>query len=427
MSQETIERIVIGSVLLDPEERAPQFVAALTSDHFDNHFRKKIAETMIGLWKAKVPPLPAIVNERLPPGHAVELAECMESTAGTMNVSFFVEKLRERQWVKSIASDTREIYSATNSFKDYDDPSDIISKVRRLGVERLNSAPKPDTNTQDIGTVLNNLISEIEKGEEQSLIRTGLKNLDKEIRGLIPGSYYILAGRTSSGKTTLATNLVNAAANSGKAAVFFSIEMTNTEIVKKLISMGSKIPVINMTVSGLFGDRLEKFQDSVESLSKKKINICSKFSRSIQKIESITKKAASEGLCDIIFVDYIQQLVFEGKNYLNRTAELTDISAKFKELALELNIPVVVLAQLNREAVSGGGYPQLHHLKDSGSLEQDADVVIFIHRPSLNLNRTDDSDDGDCLIIAKNRNGRTGLVPIELCLDVNIFKDKNEA
>jgi len=241
---------------------------------------------------------------------------------------------------------------------------------------------------------------------------TGYATIDATINGLQPSKFIVVGGSTSMGKTSLACGFANqVGVTQGLPVLFFSFEMPGTEIISRITAARAKVPHSVVTSPR----KMNKEQRAIvveewNRVSTDKINVYHKDRLSTTDIEMIATRQQEKHGVRLIIVDYLQ-LIKPNNSKDQRYLQVGQIATDLKCLAVKLGIPIVALAQLSREA-SKGGRPQLHHLRESGTIENDADVVIFPYRPNYN------SDDkyGDVeseeaeLIIAKNRNGKTRVI-----------------
>lgn len=244
-------------------------------------------------------------------------------------------------------------------------------------------------------------------------IPTGFLDLDRALGGLQPSDFYVLAARPSKGKTSLAMNIACNIVSHAKRAVFFSLEMSEGQLVQRLLSMETPTDQMLLRDGTIEDDDMKEVEKTAMRLRGLDLMIDDR-ARKLSTIRSIARSLHAHKPLQAVFVDYLQIMHPEserGKN-VNRTEEIAKLTAGLKDLAKELNVPVVVLAQLNRETEkSSDKRPQMSNLKDGGSIEQDADCVMFIHCAEDQLElRNASLPYGLDIIIDKHRNGRIGEV-----------------
>jgi replicative DNA helicase len=253
-------------------------------------------------------------------------------------------------------------------------------------------------------------------------ISTGFKDLDELLGGFQKSDLVIIAARPSVGKTSLALDMMrHAAMVEKKTVVFFSLEMSQTQIMDRLIGMQSGIPFWEIRTGRLTDKKLMKLADTMGEFGDTNIYIDDQAGQHINSIRTKARRLKLEHGLDIIFVDYLQ--LMHGSSTESRTLEVSEISQGLKNIAKELDVPVIALSQLNRAVEQRQGRrPQLSDLRESGSIEQDADVVMFIDREETWNPDTENKGTGD-LSIAKHRNGPTGNVKLAFVAEIASFRN----
>ncbi len=256
----------------------------------------------------------------------------------------------------------------------------------------------------------------------KSGVLSGFKGLDNLLGGFQKSDLIIVAARPSVGKTSLALDFLRfAGVTEKKKTLFFSLEMSNEQVINRLIGMQSGIPFWNIHTGKLKDDDFIKFNEAMGILSESDIFIDDKPGQSINEIRTKARRLALEQGVDIIFVDYLQLL--HGTHTENRVLEVSEISQGLKNLARELNVPVIALSQLSRAIESRNTRtPQLSDLRESGSIEQDADIVMFIDREETYNMDTERKGIAD-IIVAKHRNGPTGKVEVAFVKEIASFRN----
>jgi len=245
-------------------------------------------------------------------------------------------------------------------------------------------------------------------------VPTGYPALDNMLSGLQPSDLIILAARPSMGKTTLALDIArNAATRSNVPVAIFSLEMSANQLTQRMLAAESRVNAWNLRTGKLKSEQdFEQIRDALDRLSKAPIYIDDQAGNSITKMKAVARRLKSEHGLGLVIVDYLQ-LMSTNKNYDSMVNQVTEISRSLKALAREIDAPVLALSQLSRAVESRGGKPRLSDLRDSGSIEQDADVVMFIHREDRMGSRSDDENTGLAeILIEKHRNGPVGKVDL---------------
>lgn len=249
-------------------------------------------------------------------------------------------------------------------------------------------------------------------GDEIRGVPTGFPDLDAKTAGFQKSDLIILAARPSMGKTALALDIARLASTRHNIPVgIFSLEMSAHQLTDRMLAAESRVDAWKLRTGKISADEdFSKLRDAMSVLSKAPIYIDDQAGNSILKMRSVARRLKSEHGLGLIIVDYLQ-LMTTSKNYDSMVNQVTEISRSLKSLARELDIPVVALSQLSRAVESRGGRPRLSDLRDSGSIEQDADLVMFIHREDK---YKDDSERPNIaeILIEKHRNGPTGKIEL---------------
>lgn len=244
-------------------------------------------------------------------------------------------------------------------------------------------------------------------------IRTGYRDLDAMTAGLQRSDLIVLAARPSMGKTTLVTNLAYNIATIGKQPVlFFSLEMSKEQLVDRMLADASGVDSWNIRTGNLSDEDFSKLSEAMGEMAEAPIYIDDTPGLSVLEMRTKARRAAHEAPLGLIIVDYLQLMQASGRSDGNRVQEVSEISRGLKLIARELNVPLIGLSQLSRSVESRSPQiPQLADLRESGSIEQDADIVMFIYREAYYNPETDRENITD-LIIAKHRNGPVGKVEL---------------
>lgn len=245
-------------------------------------------------------------------------------------------------------------------------------------------------------------------------IRTGYRDLDNITAGLQRSDLIILAARPAMGKTTLVTNLAyNVATIEKKPVLFFSLEMSKEQLIDRMLADASGVDSWNIRTGNLSDDDFAKLSEAMGEMSEAPIFIDDTPGLSVLEMRTKARRAAHENPLGLIVVDYLQLMQATGNHNGNRVQEVSEISRGLKLIARELNVPLIALSQLSRSVESRTPpIPQLADLRESGSIEQDADLVTFIYRPGYYEPDNPDVQNITDLIIAKHRNGPVGKVQL---------------
>lgn len=244
-------------------------------------------------------------------------------------------------------------------------------------------------------------------------VRTGYRDLDNMTAGLQRSDLIILAARPAMGKTTLVTNLAyNVATIAKQPVLFFSLEMSKEQLVDRMLSDASGVDSWNIRTGNLSDDDFSKLSEAMGEMAEAPIFIDDTPGLSVLEMRTKARRAAHDQPLGLIIIDYLQLMQGSGRDNGNRVQEVSEISRGLKLIARELNVPVIALSQLSRSVESRSPQiPQLADLRESGSIEQDADIVMFIYREAYYNPETERENITD-LIIAKHRNGPVGKVEL---------------
>jgi replicative DNA helicase len=244
-------------------------------------------------------------------------------------------------------------------------------------------------------------------------VRTGYRDLDNMTAGLQRSDLIILAARPAMGKTTLVTNLAyNVATIAKQSVLFFSLEMSKEQLVDRMLSDASGVDSWNIRTGNLSDEDFSKLSEAMGEMAEAPIYIDDTPGLSVLEMRTKARRAAHDAPLGLIIVDYLQLMQAAGRSDGNRVQEVSEISRGLKLIARELNVPLIALSQLSRSVESRSPQiPQLADLRESGSIEQDADIVMFIYREAYYNPETERENITD-LIIAKHRNGPVGKVEL---------------
>ncbi|TBW56189.1 replicative DNA helicase [Marinobacter halodurans] len=361
-------------------------------------------------------------------GGLTYLAEMAEKTPGASNIKAYAQIVRERSVLRQMIEVSGDI--AESAFNPLGRTSDELLDEAERNVFRIaESRTKQGSGPQAINPILTKALGRIEElfesGDTITGITTGFKDLDEWTSGMQPSDLIIIAGRPSMGKTTFAMNVVeNALLGSGKPALVFSMEMPADAIVMRMLSSLGRIDQTRMRSGKLEEDDWPRLTSAVSLLKDKPLYIDDTPGLSPTEMRSRARRVAREndGEIGLIMVDYLQLMRVPG-NTEGRTAEISEISRSLKALAKELQCPVVALSQLNRSLEQRPNKrPVNSDLRESGAIEQDADVIMFIYRDEVYNEDSPDKGIAE-IIIGKQRNGPIGTVRLAFLGRFTKFED----
>lgn len=343
------------------------------------------------------------------------LADLAESVPASTNAKHYA-KLLEKKEIQRKLIDTGEYVSELGFAEGEEEIEDVLDKAEKkiFGVTNVPRGQK----FISIKHSLEETWAQIEKlqdsdGELRG-VPSGYPALDNLLAGFQKSDLIILAARPSVGKTTLALDIArNAAVKHGVAVGIFSLEMSSSQLTQRMLSAHSKVDAWKLRTGKLSMEQeFQALSEALHELSKAPIYIDDQAGNNITKMKAAARRLKSEHDLGLIVIDYLQ-LMSTNKNYDNMVNQVTEISRSLKGLARELDVPVIALSQLSRAVESRGGKPRLSDLRDSGSIEQDADVVMFIHREDRAGTRSENESTGIAeILIEKHRNGPVGKVDL---------------
>lgn len=428
------EKSVIGSMLID-KNAIVNVSGWLLPEHFYDDRHSKIYGVIVDLFLDGVPVDLVTVADKLSKkkllkkiGGRTYLTELADFVPTTSHAEEYGELVKEAATRRGLIASASEI--TTLAYDESIVVDEVVDKSENLLFNVAQAGVK--TNFVHIKELLKDAYERAERADKDEAylgISTGFKDLDALLGGFQKSDLIILAARPSVGKTSLALDMLRHAAMVEKKKVaFFSLEMSNTQIVDRLLGMQSGVPFWEMRTGKLTDDQFVKLADTSGELADADIFVDDKAGQHINEIRTKARRLALEQGLDIVFVDYLQ--LMHGSNKESRTLEVSEISQGLKNLAKELNVPVVALSQLSRAIEQRQGRrPQLSDLRESGSIEQDADVVMFIDREETWNPDTEKKGMGE-LIVAKHRNGPTGNVELAFIKEIasfrNLYRGKKE-
>ena len=407
------EEAVLGSLLMDPEA-VGRVAPFLRPDDFYRERNGTIYSAMLAVYDRHEPvDFLTVTDELKRTGRYEEVGGLgyLSHLVGIVPTAVHVEhyaRIVERTAVK------RRLISAAGKIAAvaYDDSLELDATLEKAEQVLFGVSQRRVTRDfEPLGTILGDYLEEMElraADERGRGVPTGFIELEKLTGGLQRSDLIILAARPSMGKSSWALNIVqNAALRSHATCAIFSVEMSKQQLAHRLLCSESGVDATKLRLGMINDAERRKLHRAFELLSEAPIYIDDTPSISITELRSKARRLHAEVGIDLVVVDYLQ-LVTSGRSSDNRVQEISEISRSLKALARELNAPVIALSQLSRAVESRTPHiPMLSDLRESGSLEQDADLVLFIYREEMYDRETDKKGIAD-IIVAKHRNGPTG-------------------
>jgi len=410
------ERALLGALLLKPEAML-DISDIVRGDSFYAERHKIIFETMQDLTGRGEPIDLLTLSARLSDrgllkraGGKSAIAELIAATPSPGNITNYAE-IVSRKSIMRVLIDTA--YQITESAYDESrDANEVLDEAEKQVYAIGNAtASHKFTAIADKLTDAWDRIENLSKQEDGIRgVPSGFSDLDKLLSGFHPSDLVILAARPSMGKTSLALDIARNAAVRGNTPVgIFSLEMSAEQLVDRMLAAESYVNSWKLRTGGVRDEEdFSRIRDALEVLSKAPIFIDDKPGNNILAMRAVARRLKRERGIGLIVVDYLQLMTPVGtKASDSMVQQVTEISRSLKGLARELEVPVIALSQLSRAVEQRGGKPRLSDLRDSGSIEQDADVVMFIHREDK-INKDSDRPNIAEILIEKHRNGPTG-------------------
>jgi len=433
------ERSVLGSILISPQAvgQAVEILGSSGEAAFYVPAHQIIYDSCVELYRRNFPvDLVTLTDELVRTGRldavggATYLSELSGVSPTSANLEYYARMVQDAAILRSLITVCGSVSAQAYS---REDSADEVLQTAEQAVFAL-SQTRQNSPVHPLNELLNEGVRQLEEKIKNRTsvtgVPTGFPDLDKLLSGLQPSDMVVLAARPSLGKTALSLNIAaHAAMNSGSRVLIFSLEMAKEQLVQRLLCMVGGIDTQRLRDGFLAEREFPKVQDACNRLLGAQIFIDESAGLTPLELRSKARKTAlnnrrppvdgreDHGL-DLVIIDYLQLMHISGRASESRQTEISEISRSIKGLARELHVPVIALSQLSREAEKDdSGTPKLSHLRESGAIEQDADVVLILSRPPLK-ERTAGRENVMWVNIAKQRNGPTGRV--ELLFQKNV-------
>ncbi len=414
------EKAFLGSIMLRPES-IHEVMDVISYETFYSDRHRIIYTAMLDLFNKGEPidfvSLSAKLREKglfEQSGGASYLTELVHIVPSSANIKHYAgtidKKHRMRKLIEAAEHIERIGYDESGEIEELLDEAEkkIFSVTNYQGTHKF--IHLKDT----LGEALERLDTLHKNQDQVRGVRTGFKDLDSKLSGFQKSDLVILAARPSMGKTSLALDLArNAAVQHNHPVAIFSLEMSSQQLVDRMLAAQGNVDSWKIrTGHGTTEDDFMRLRDASDKLSKAPIFIDDQPGNNIVKMRAVCRRLKAEHGLDMIIVDYLQLMNPVSNRFADSMVnQVTEISKSLKQLAREMDVPVIALSQLNRAVEARGGEPRLSDLRDSGSIEQDADVVMFIHREDK-YNKESDKPGIARIMIEKHRNGPTGAVEL---------------
>ncbi len=417
------EKAVLGSVMLRPEavHEILEFVNA-ASFYAEKH--RLIWEAMIELFSKSEPIDMISLSTKLKEkgqleqiGGASYLAELVNTVPSAANISHYAEIVYRKYVMRRLIEAADRISNL--GYNEGEEIEELLDKAEHSLYEITSSGGT--RKFVELKDMLTDAWERLEKMHEtKGVLRgvsSGFKELDNLLSGFQKSDLIILAARPSVGKTALALDIARKTATLHNTSVcVFSLEMSGQQLVDRMLAAESNVNAWDLRTGRLSrDDEFNRIRNSLDTLAKAPIFIDDQPGNNVLKMRSVARRLKREKNLGLIIVDYLQLMTpINTKNSDSAVQQVTELSRSLKHLARELDVPVIALSQLSRAVVQRGGKPRLSDLRDSGSIEQDADIVMFIHREDKMNAETPDPNKINIaeILVEKHRNGPTGVVQL---------------
>lgn len=408
----------------------------LYSDMFYSEANKKLFEAIKNCYDNKIPVDITTVKEELDKkknlnaiGGIEYISEVIDSVATAANLDYYIKIVKEKALLRSLIDTATDI--VTEAYEESEDVTAVLDIAEKKILNVVKERQTSDfIHIRDAVDLAQKNLEELSKNNNDITgITTGFTDLDKATAGLHAGEMIIVAARPGMGKTAFALNIaVNAAKSTKKAIAIFNLEMPAEQLVNRMRSAVGQVDGHKIQTGQLNHDDWRRINEANSQLKETNIQIVDDAGITAAEIKAKCRTLANkeEGL-GLVIIDYLQLVTSGGKRPDSRQQEVSDISRSLKTMAMELKVPVIALAQLSRNAEKReNNQPMLADLRESGSIEQDADMVLFINRSDYykakeELNR--DKNVPADIIIAKHRKGSTGKFQLLLELNMSNFRN----
>jgi len=428
------ERATLGSILIDPEQF--EHVIEIISEHdFYDPRHRAIFSSMVSLFDKGMPiDVVTISNElKNKDGKAKDittdfLSYLVDSVPISSNATYYADIVKKKSLLREVINAASEI--TKEAYDDGKDPDEVLDFAERvvynISEKHLTkSFVKLDVVLEKVVEQIGNMYDRYKKGLPANLgIPSGFRDLDEIFTGFNPTDYIVIAARPGMGKTSFALTLANnITKDSDNAVAIFSLEMSNEQLLYRYFSMNSNIPLSQVKRGEMSDPIWKNALIKTDGMMGRNIWLDDDPYLTPRILRTKLRKVLREADIKVVFIDYLQLMTTDKRNFDNRQQEISEISRNIKLIAKEFNVCIVVLSQLSRAVEQRDDKkPKLSDLRESGAIEQDADVVMFLYRPSYYTKKDDDKSAE--IIVGKQRNGPIGSVTLGFDPKYTVFSDK---
>src|SRR5256885_12444034 len=431
------EQGVLGSMLISPRDAIAEVVEKITDEYFYVPAHQTIYSVLVDLWNTgqaiDLITFTQVLRDRNlleSVGGAASVTNLFTFVPTAGNVQYYLEIVRDKYILREIISAGTE--SVRRAYEEQDEVNNLLDEVEQrifaVGEDRFKGEML--SMKEQVMSTLESIEKLFENKGAITGVSTGFRDLDKLTSGLHSSEMIVIAARPSMGKTALAMNIAEHAAIEVKLPVaIFSLEMSAQQLVQRMLCSRARVNLAKTRDGFLAEADFPKLTHAASKLAEAKIFVDDSAGLTILELRAKARRLKAQQDVRLIIVDYLQLLRSTSRRAQdNRQLEISEISAGLKGLAKELKIPIVVVAQLNRQPEQrSGGKPRLSDLRESGSIEQDADLVGLLVRPEIYEEdeeaRAEKAGEAE-LIIAKQRNGPVGEIPLTFLKEFTRFETR---
>jgi replicative DNA helicase len=429
---EEAEKAVLGGILINTEN-LNIILSQIRAEDFYKDSHRRILNKIIQLVDKGLPVDLLTLSEALQREGALEevggasyLSSLLDGVPRSINVSYYSQIIREKAMLRRLILSSMKILES--SFEHKEEADDILDEAQSAIIDVSELRVKPGF--YPIGQLTEPALERIadlsRRKEAITGVPSGFRDLDSLTAGFHPAEFVVIAARPSMGKTALCLNIAQHLGSKTDYAVgFFTMEMSKEQLVFRMLCSEAMVDLQKIRKGFISDMEMQKIRLSAEGLSQARVFLDETPALSLMEMKAKSRRLKLENNLDIVFLDYIQLMRTSGR-FENRNQEMSYISRSMKELAKELQIPVVGISQLSRapEKMRREPRPVLSDLRESGALEQDADVVIFIYRPEFYNPDNIDLQGMAEIIVAKQRNGPTATIRLVYLNKYTRFADQ---
>ena len=427
------EQSVLGAILLE-NEALIKAIELLQVDDFYRESHRQIYSAMIGLYEKNTPVDQITLTEHLKQknklaevGGLSYVAELAEKIPTAANIEYYAKIVRQKAILRNlIASATGIVAKATSGEENIEDILDFSEKtIFQISEQQIKPSYYP------LKSILQSTFKSIERlYEKKQLITgvaTGFADLDEKTSGFQPSDLIIIAGRPSMGKTAFCLNIAQHAATVEKVpTVVFSLEMSKEQLALRMLCSEARIDNHKLRSGHIAENEWGKLTMAAGRLSEASLFIDDTPGMSVFEMRAKARRLKAEHGLGMIIIDYMQLMSGSKSRADSREQEISEISRSLKALAKELNVPVLALSQLNRRLEDRTDKkPQMSDLRESGAIEQDADVILFIYREEVYHRDSEEAKGKAEVIIGKQRNGPIGDIPLTFINEYTRFETRS--